>query len=163
MPEHSGDGNWRPSGTASTKLSSKDPLENKTGVQLPRFRGQREPEGGIPGAGSLKGTPPHARKRGGDMRSISSTMRPTYISTLFHQAARRSVFCGLVLLLSSLLASTNTAWGQATTSLRGTITDPSGAQYLRRGRRRTVSQGPRVFLRPTTKERESGNSNARSA
>ncbi len=61
------------------------------------------------------------------MRSISSTMRPTYISTLFHQAARRSVFCGLVLLLGSLLASTNTAWGQATTSLRGTITDPSGA------------------------------------
>jgi hypothetical protein len=61
------------------------------------------------------------------MRSISSSMRPTYISTLFHQAARRSVFCGLVLLLGSLLASTNTAWGQATTSLRGTITDPSDA------------------------------------
>jgi len=61
------------------------------------------------------------------MRSISSTMRPTYTSTLFHHAAPPRVFCELVFLIIALLASTNTAWGQATTSLRGTITDPSGA------------------------------------
>jgi Carboxypeptidase regulatory-like domain/TonB dependent receptor-like, beta-barrel len=60
------------------------------------------------------------------MRSISSTIRPAYASTLSHRTCR-SIFCGLVLLLGSLLASTNTAWGQATTSLRGTITDPTGA------------------------------------
>jgi Carboxypeptidase regulatory-like domain/TonB dependent receptor len=61
------------------------------------------------------------------MRSIVSTIRPACTSTFSHQAAWQSVLCGLASLIIALFAYSNTAWGQATTSLRGTITDPSGA------------------------------------
>jgi Carboxypeptidase regulatory-like domain/TonB dependent receptor len=60
------------------------------------------------------------------MRSISEVTRPAYCLPRSYQAAWRSVLCGLLSLMCALFAY-DIAWGQATTSLRGTVTDPSGA------------------------------------
>jgi len=60
------------------------------------------------------------------MGSTLGAIRTACTSTLSHQAAWRNVFC-LVFLISALFACSNMAAGQASTSLRGTVTDPSGA------------------------------------